>query len=122
MDPVYVADSMDDVVVGLFKARFTAPVTTVMVLVAVLAPSCVVTVMMAVPGATAVTNPLALTVATAVLLELQLTILFVAFDGETVAVTCCVVAAEMEAEAGETVTPVTATVVQFSASVIKLSK
>ena len=42
---------------------------TVIVLVAVLLPSVVFTVMVAVPAATAVTKPAALTVATAVLLD-----------------------------------------------------
>ena len=46
---------------------------TVITLVAVLAPSAVVTVMVAVPTDTPVTRPVALTVATAVLLLLQVT-------------------------------------------------
>ena len=46
---------------------------TVMVDVAVLAPSAVVTVMVAVPTLIPVTSPVALTVATAVLLLLQVT-------------------------------------------------
>ena len=46
---------------------------TVMVEVAVLAPSAVVTVMVAVPTLIPVTSPVALTVATAVLLLLQVT-------------------------------------------------
>jgi hypothetical protein len=47
---------------------------TVITLVAVLEPSCVVTVMVAVPTDTPVTSPVALTVATAVLLLLQVTL------------------------------------------------
>ena len=78
--------------------------------------------MVEVPAATPVTNPLELTVATDVLLEVQLTVLFVAFEGVIVAVSSCVAPEAIEAEAGETATPVTATLVQFSASVIRLSK
>ena len=58
---------------------------TVTVLDAVSAPSAVVTVMVAVPGATGVTIPVELTVATAVLLELHITAGFVASLGDTVA-------------------------------------
>jgi hypothetical protein len=53
--------------------------------VAVLLPSSVLTVMVAEPADTAVTMPLLLTVATDVLLLLQVTFLFVAFVGSTVA-------------------------------------
>ncbi len=53
---------------------------------AVLAPSSAVTVMVALPGATAVTSPVLETVATFSLLEVQLTFLFVALSGRTVAV------------------------------------
>ncbi|MNQ77914.1 hypothetical protein D3C85_928080 [compost metagenome] len=65
--------------------------------------------MVAVPCDTPVTNPVELTVATAVLLELQFTLLFVALLGETVAVNCVVDPAEIEAEVGLTLTLVTAT-------------
>ena len=58
---------------------------TVTVQLAVLLPSAVVTVMVAVPAATGVTNPFA-TVATLSLFELQVTALFVALLGATVAV------------------------------------
>ena len=54
--------------------------------VAVLPPSAVVTVIVEIPAATAVTTPLLLTVATPVLLDDQLTDWFVAFEGDTVAV------------------------------------
>jgi hypothetical protein len=60
-------------------------VVTVTATVAVLLPSAVVTVMVAVPFATALMTPLLLTVATAVLLELQVTFLFDAVAGATVA-------------------------------------
>jgi hypothetical protein len=56
--------------------------------VAVFAPSCVVTVIVAEPEATAVTSPLVLTLATALLLVDQLTVLLVALVGATVAVSC----------------------------------
>ena len=59
---------------------------TVTAQVALLPPSAVVTVMVAVPGATAVTTPLALTVATELLLLCQVTFGFVASTGATVAV------------------------------------
>ena len=65
------------------------PVTgimTVISLVVVLAPSSVVALMVASPGATPVTSPVLFTVATEVLLELQITVLFVALDGKTVTV------------------------------------
>ena len=61
---------------------------TVIVLVAVFEPSVVVTVMVAVPAATPVTRPLLETVAAEVLLELQVTALFVAVEGATVTVNC----------------------------------
>ena len=81
---------------------------TVMMLVAVLLPSCVVTVMLALPPDTAVTSPVPFTVATELLSELQVTVLLVAFEGEIVAVNCCVAFIERLAEGGLTVTPVTA--------------
>ena len=59
---------------------------TVTVQEAVLPPSFVVTTITAVPGATAVTLPLASTVATAVLLLVQVTVLSVASLGLTVAI------------------------------------
>jgi hypothetical protein len=56
-----------DVGLTLTPVTATEPDVTVMVLVAVLLPSAVVTVMVAEPAEIPVTNPLALTVATAVL-------------------------------------------------------
>lgn len=53
-------------------------------------PSSVVIVIVAVPPDTAVINPVLDTVATFVSLELQVTTLFVALFGSTVAVNCCV--------------------------------
>ncbi len=76
---------------------------------AVLLPSCVVTVIVAVPTATPVTRPELLTVAKEVFDELQVTVLFVAFEGATVAVSCWVAPTLIEAVVGLTVTPVTAT-------------
>src|SRR5687768_10866841 len=75
---------------------------TVMVEVAVLPWSCVVTVIVAVPTATAVTSPELFTVATEVLLDDQLTFLFVALAGATVAVSCWVVPTTFDAEVGVT--------------------
>jgi hypothetical protein len=60
---------------------FSFGLVTVTVHVDVLFPSSVVTVIVAVPASTAVTVPLALTVATDVLLLVHVTFLFVAFDG-----------------------------------------
>ena len=61
-----------------------------MVLVAVFSPSVVVTVIVQVPFATAVTFPFASTVATFVLLDAHFTLLSAAFSGVTVAVSCTV--------------------------------
>ena len=101
-----------DAEVGLTvtPVTFTVAAVTVIAEVAVFAPSCVVTVIVAVPAATPVTNPAALTVATLVLLLLQLTFWFVALAGAIVAVNCCVPFAAIEADIGLTVTPVTFTV------------
>ena len=86
------------------------PVTrlvTVMILVAVFPPSCVVTVMVALPAAIAVTSPELLTVATDVLSELQVTVLLVASEGKMVAVSCWVPLTGILADIGLKVTPVT---------------
>ena len=61
---------------------------TVTLAVAVFSPA--LAVIVAVPLATAVTLPFASTVATASLLDVQVTVLFVALAGETVAVNCSV--------------------------------
>ena len=63
--------------------------------------------MFALPAVTAVTSPVLFTVATDVLSELQLTVLFVASDGETVAVSCCVTLTVTLADIGLKLTPVT---------------
>ena len=76
--------------------------------VAVFEPSCVVPVIVAEPAATPVTTPVEITVATDVLLELQLTVAFVALDGSTVAVNWVVAPTYTETESGDTLTPVTA--------------
>jgi hypothetical protein len=55
---------------------------------AVKLPSTVVAVMIALPVDTAVTSPLLLTVAISVLLELQVTLLFVAFAELMVRLSC----------------------------------
>ena len=77
-----------EAVVGLTITPVTCIGLTVITLVAVLAPSAVVTVMVAVPTDTPVTSPVALTVATAVLLLLQVTFWFVAFAGAIDEVNC----------------------------------
>jgi hypothetical protein len=87
----------------------TVVVVTVIVDVAVKPPSAVVTVTVAEPAATPVTNPLEFTVATPVLFELQVTLLFVALDGDTVAVSWDVPPTPTETDVGETITPVTGT-------------
>ena len=97
-----VAGESDTLVTG------TAFSFTVTAHVAVFAPSTVVTVMVALPAATAVTTPLSLTVATDSLSELHVTLLFVAFDGETVAVSAAVPPMFRLTVSGDRLTPVTA--------------
>jgi len=90
------------------------PVTGTVTLTVTLAlrlPSAVLTVMVVVPPALAVTSPLAFTVATAVLLEVHVTLRFVAFVGATVADNCRVCPiVKLRVEAPAIVTPVTGTV------------
>jgi len=81
---------------------------TDMIFEAVILPLSDVAVIVALPAATAVTSPVPFTVATELLSELQVTVLLVAFEGEIVAVNCCVAFIERLAEGGLTVTPVTA--------------
>ena len=83
---------------------------TVIVADAVLLPSAVVTVIFAVPAALAVTVPLD-TVATDVFDEDHVTFLFVAFEGEIVAVNVVVLPTSKVALVLFKDTPVTATVV-----------
>ena len=97
-----------DAAVGFNVTPVTAIALTEILEVAIKPPSCVVAVMLAVPAATAVTNPLAFTVATAVLLLFQVTVLLLAFAGATVAVNCCVPLMKRLADVGLTDTPVTA--------------
>jgi hypothetical protein len=94
--------------VGNRETPVTATGLTVTKQAAVLPPSCVVTVMFAVPADMPVTNPLLLTVATAVLLLLHVTFLLAALVGDTVAVSCCVAPTLMAAEVLDKETPVTA--------------
>ena len=83
------------VIVRLVLSRLT-PVTeitfavTVTVQVAVLAPSVVCTVIVAVPADLAITTPVEETIATDSLFDDQVTDLSVALDGETVALRLCV--------------------------------
>ena len=102
-----------DAVVGLIVTPVTATVAAVIAHVAVLLPSAVVTVIVAVPAPTAVTIPDAPTVATAVLLDVQVTFWLVALAGAIVAVSCCVDPTAIDAVVGLMVTPVTATVATF---------
>ena len=74
----------------------TIAAVTVTAQVAFFEPSWVVQVMVAEPAALAVTTPLVLTVATEVLLDDQVTDLFVAFDGLTVAVRVAVLPSSNE--------------------------
>jgi len=80
-----------------------------MAAVSVKLPSLVVTVIVTVPSAIAVTEPFAATVATDGLLDDQATELLVAFVGETVAVNNCEEPAIIVVEVGVTLTPETAT-------------
>ena len=84
------------------------PAVTVTEQVFVLLPSVVVTVIVAVPAATADTCPLLLTVATAVLELVQETLLSVAFAGKTVAVRSVLPPIWRFADVGLMLTPVTA--------------
>ena len=104
-----VPPTLIDVVVGLTDTPVTGTlaVDTVTALVAVKPPSWVVTVMVALPAATAVTSPEEFTVATEVLPDVQLTVLFVALEGATVAVSCCVPPGLSDTVTGDTDTPVT---------------
>ncbi|WCD55411.1 hypothetical protein LABOLPEG_00009 [Pseudomonas phage phi 21A] len=72
-------------------------------------PSTVVTVITQVPSATGVTTPEALTVAMRGSLEVQVTDLFVALVGATVALRLRVAPMATEEFFGDTVTPVTET-------------
>jgi hypothetical protein len=72
--------------VGDRETPVTAILLTVTIQVAVFPPSCVVTVIFAVPADNPVTNPLLFKVATAVLLLLQVTFLLVALLGVKVTV------------------------------------
>ena len=96
-----------EAVVGDTLTPVTRIGLTVMTEVAVKLPSAVVTVIVAVPTDTPVTRPVELTVATAVLLLLQVTFWFVAFAGVIVELSCCVPPINIEAVVGDTLTPVT---------------
>ena len=78
-----------------------------MAVVAVFPPSSVATVMVAVPIETAVTIPVELTVATAVLSEVQLKFLLLAFAGAIVDASCCELPTLKVKEAGDRTIPVT---------------
>ena len=70
---------------GLFSVMLFTGTITVTTQVAVLPPSCVVAVIVAVPGMRAETTPLAVTVATLLLVLVQFTVLLVASAGQMVA-------------------------------------
>ena len=63
--------------------------------------------MVAVPAATLVKSPEEFTVATEVLLDVHVTVLLVALEGATVAVSCCVPPTLSDTVVGLTETPVT---------------
>ena len=104
-----VAPTFTATVVGVTDTPVTGTVTllTVMFELAVKLPLWVVAVIKAVPLATPVTTPELLTVAMAVLLEDQVTVLLVAVEGATVAVRAEVPPTLTVAEVGVTETPVT---------------
>ena len=77
---------VSDVLFKLIPVTGTVAAFTVTAHVAVLAPSTVVTVIVADPTPFAVTTPAEDTVATELLLDVHVTVLFVALAGETVAV------------------------------------
>ena len=79
-----------------------------------------VTVIVAEPAATAVINPLLLTVAMDALLVLYVTFLFDALDGVIVGVNCCVFPTAKAAVVGLRVTPVTGTLLTDTAQVAVL--
>ena len=88
-----------------------AGMDTVTAQVAVLPPSLVETIMVAVPSPTALTRPSGVTDATWVLLEVNVTDLSVALEGETVAVNCTLSPIPRRVIlSGVSVTDVTATV------------
>ena len=88
--------------------------STVTKQVAVFPPSFVVTVIVAVPAAFAITAPLEDTVATVVLLDFHVTVLSVAFDGVIVAVKVCVSPTVIDSDVLSRLTPVTDTVAAFT--------
>ncbi|MPM66853.1 hypothetical protein SDC9_113765 [bioreactor metagenome] len=91
---------------------------TVTAQVAVFPPSVVVTVMVAVPGATAVTRPFASTVATLSLSLRHVTAFSVAPAGATVAISVFVSPATRAAVVSFSVTPVTGTGFTFTSMVL----
>jgi len=92
-------------------------VLTVILLVAVLPPSCVVAVIITLPDTTPVISPLRFTVATDILLELQLIVLLIAFKGKMTAVNCCVSFTEIISEAVFMLIPVTTAEIGFNTTV-----
>jgi hypothetical protein len=100
----------NDVLFRLTPVTDTVVSVTVTKHVVVFPPSFVVTVIVAVPAALAVTKPEDETVATEVLLEDQVTDLSVAFEGVTVAVSVWVSPSVIESDVLLRLTPVTATV------------
>jgi hypothetical protein len=99
---------VEPLAVTLDKVTATGAAVTVTVQVAVLPPSSVLTIIAALPAATALTVPPD-TVATAVLLLLHVTFLFVALAGATVAVNVSELPTVIVVEVLFRVTPVTAT-------------
>ena len=83
----------------------------------VLIPLTVLAVIVVLPGAIAVTTPLVDTVAMAVFELVHVTVLSVALDGVTVAVSCCVLPTSSVAVVGVTVMPVGRTETGFTVTV-----
>ena len=99
-----------EVLLRLTPVTETVALETVTEHVAFLAPSFVVTVIVAVPAAFAVTTPEEETVATEDLFDDQVTDLSVALDGVTVAVSVCLSPTVKERDVLSRLTPVTETV------------
>ena len=118
-DKVWVSPTvMDmDVLLRLTPVTETLAAVTVTVQVAVLPPSLVLTVIVAVPAAFAVTTPEEETVATDALLEDQVTDLSVAFEGVIVADKVCVSPTVMDMDVLLRLTPVTETLAAVTVTV-----
>jgi hypothetical protein len=100
---------LEDVLFKVTPVTETVVEMTVIVQVAVLWPSSVVTVIVALPAFTPVTVPFEDTLATAVALLVHVTALLVALDGETVSASFSLLPAGILVDVLFKITPVTAT-------------